>query len=271
MKKNFLSRHFQSIDNRIDPILSFPGISNKELQLRKNYWYGTIVCGMATLLLSLFVLMLTTVPKVLVVYGILVISGQLLTASVFLLKPHNIIWVMIIHLYWVMLVTFVFIVRLGGIPYSGGLVFIGFGLAFFALPMHSVWRSIELIGVYLPGVIITTVLQPFLPYPPIISERVNFVLFAANISWLSITILVYLLRSIKQNIETEHVETIRLKEPDEVKTRLFTHITHEFRTPLTIILGMAKLVKEKPGEWLEPATENIRNSGQNLLNLVNYL
>jgi signal transduction histidine kinase len=82
---------------------------------------------------------------------------------------------------------------------------------------------------------------------------------------------VYLLRSIKQNIETEHVETIRLKEPDEVKTRLFTHITHEFRTPLTIILGMAKLVKEKPGEWLEPGTENIRNSGQNLLNLVNYL
>ena len=271
MKKNSLSKLFQSIDCRIDRMIAFQAISDKELLLRKNYWYGTIVCGLATVLLSIFVLMLTTVPKVLVVYGILVISGQLLTASIFLLKPHKIMWLMIIHLYWVMLVTFVFIVRLGGIPYSGGLVFIGFGLAFFALPMQSVWRIIELIGVYLLGVIITTVLQPFLPYPPVISERLNFALFAANISWLSITILVYLLRSIRQNIELEHIETKRLKELDEVKTKLFTNITHEFRTPLTIILGMAKLVKDKPEEWLEEGVEKIRNNGQNLLQLVNQM
>ncbi len=235
--------------------------------MRKNYWYATIACGLATVFLTLIVLMLSTVPNMLMIYGILVISGQFITTFIFLLKPRKIMWIMITHLYWVMFVTFVFIIRLGGIPYSGGLVFIGFGLVFFALPMQSAWIMIQLISVYLLAVIITTVLQPFLPYPPVISERLNFILFAANISWLSITILVYLLRSIRQNIEIEHIETNRLKELDEVKTRLFTNITHEFRTPLTIILGMAKLVKEKPGEWLESGSEKIRSNGQNLLQL----
>ena len=271
MKKNFLSKFFQSIDDRAERMLAFPGINNKELLMRKNYWYATIVCGLATVLLTIFVLILTTVPKVLVVYGILVISGQFLTASIFLVKPHKIMWLMIIHLYWVMFVTFVFIVRLGGIPYSGGLVFIGFGLAFFTLPMQSARYTIELISVYLLAVIITTILQPFLPFTPVISARLNFVLFAANISWLSITILLYLLQSIRQNIEIEHLETNRLKELDEIKTKLFTNITHEFRTPLTIILGMTKLVKEKPDEWLDEGTEKIRNSGQNLLQLVNQM
>jgi len=193
MEKNALNMHFQSIDSRVDCMIAFPGISTKELIMRKNYWYATIVCGLATVLLTIFVLILTTVPKVLMGYGILVISGQFLTAFIFLLKPRKIMWLMIIHLYWVMVVTFVFIVRLGGIPYSGGLVFIGFGLAFFTLPMQSTWQTIELISVYLLAVIITTILQPFLPYTPVISERLNFILFAANISWLSITILVYLL------------------------------------------------------------------------------
>jgi len=270
--KNYsLRKNFKSVDGWVDHILSFPGINSKELVLRKNYWYFTIVCGLATVLLTIIVLRLTTVPKVLVVYGILVISGQFLTASIFLLKPHKIMWLMITHIYWVMFVTFVFIVRLGGIPYSGGLVFIGFGLVFFTLTMQSAWIIKQLISVYLLAVIITTVLQPFLPYPPVISERLNFVLFAANISWLSITILLYLLRSIRQNIEIEHNETNRLKELDDAKTKLFTNITHEFRTPLTIILGMANLVKDKPDEWLEEGVEKIRHNGQNLLQLVNQM
>ena len=271
MKKNSLSKLFQSIDSRVNRMLAYPGITNKELLMRKNYWYATIACGLATVLLTTIVLILTTVPNVLVVYGILVISGQFITASIFLLRPHKIMWLMMTHIYWVMFVTFVFIVRLGGIPYSGGLVFIGFGLVFFTLTMQSAWIIIQLISVYLLAVIITTVLQPFLPYPPVISERLNFVLFAANISWLSITILVYLLRSIRQKIEIEHNETNRLKELDDVKTKLFTNITHEFRTPLTIILGMANLVKEKPDEWLEEGTEKIRNNGQSLLQLVNQM
>ena len=40
----------------------------------------------------------------------------------------------------------------------------------------------------------------------------------------------------------EVAEAERLKSVDEFKNRFFTNITHEFRTPLTVILGMAEQV-----------------------------
>ncbi|MBL0307560.1 MAG: hypothetical protein IPQ25_16465 [Chitinophagaceae bacterium] len=44
----------------------------------------------------------------------------------------------------------------------------------------------------------------------------------------------------------EQQEAKRIKELDAVKTQLYANITHEFRTPLTVILGMAQQVKSNP-------------------------
>ena len=68
-----------------------------------------------------------------------------------------------------------------------------------------------------------------------------------------------------------HAEAQRLKELDQAKTRLYTNITHEFRTPLTVILGMNDQVKKDPGNWLKEGTHLIRRNGKLLLNLVNQL
>lgn len=71
---------------------------------------------------------------------------------------------------------------------------------------------------------------------------------------------------------------IRLQELDAIKTRLYTNITHEFRTPLTVILGMTQQIKDKPTAHLQsegmPLAEGlnmITRNGQNLLNLVNQM
>lgn len=77
-----------------------------------------------------------------------------------------------------------------------------------------------------------------------------------------------------QLVEKEKIASlaaVQLKELDAVKTRLYTNITHEFRTPLTVILGMAQQVMDKPKEYLQEGLTMITRNGQNLLNLVNQM
>ena len=70
-------------------------------------------------------------------------------------------------------------------------------------------------------------------------------------------------------------ESLRLKDLDQLKSNLYTNITHEFRTPLTVILGMTSTLKSKIGDnELETAyksLEMIERNGNNLLHLVNEL
>ncbi|MCB0578419.1 MAG: hypothetical protein KDD10_03810, partial [Phaeodactylibacter sp.] len=69
----------------------------------------------------------------------------------------------------------------------------------------------------------------------------------------------------------ERQETMRLRELDDFKNRFFTNITHEFRTPLTVILGMAEQVEPAVDEKLKPKIGLIRRNGQNLLRLINQI
>lgn len=66
-------------------------------------------------------------------------------------------------------------------------------------------------------------------------------------------------------------EATRLKELDAAKTRLITNVTHEFRTPLTVILGMAQQIRKNPTQWLSQGLDAITRSGQQVLKLVNQM
>lgn len=61
-------------------------------------------------------------------------------------------------------------------------------------------------------------------------------------------------------------ETKRLKELDEFKTQFFTNISHEFRTPITVIMGMAKRIRGH-----ERHKGLIARNSDRLLQLVNQL
>jgi signal transduction histidine kinase/DNA-binding response OmpR family regulator/ligand-binding sensor domain-containing protein len=71
--------------------------------------------------------------------------------------------------------------------------------------------------------------------------------------------------------QMEHMENRRLKELDAVKTRLYTNITHEFRTPLTIISGMVEQIRQHPKQWLDDGLDMIARNSQSLLQLVNQM
>ena len=62
-------------------------------------------------------------------------------------------------------------------------------------------------------------------------------------------------------------QTDKLREVDTMKSRLYTNITHEFRTPLTVISGMTDIMEGQP----EKAKELIRRNSKGLLRLVNQM
>ncbi|WP_170110374.1 hybrid sensor histidine kinase/response regulator transcription factor [Flavilitoribacter nigricans] len=66
-------------------------------------------------------------------------------------------------------------------------------------------------------------------------------------------------------------ENKRLLELDDFKTRFYTNVSHEFRTPLTTILGMADEIKSDPEKWYSDGIRMIKRNGQKLLYLVNQI
>ena len=74
--------------------------------------------------------------------------------------------------------------------------------------------------------------------------------------------------------ETEQLEAERLLELDKLKTNLYTTITHEFRTPLTLILGpVQKLLqkREAPKSEVIAQLHMVEQNGKRLLHLVNQI
>ena len=76
------------------------------------------------------------------------------------------------------------------------------------------------------------------------------------------------------NWKMRQLEMKRLGDLNQFKTKLYSNITHEFRTPLTVIMGLADNLKEhfqyQNREHAKSAT-TIYNNGKHLLHLVNKM
>ncbi|MEZ5196834.1 MAG: ATP-binding protein [Bacteroidales bacterium] len=86
------------------------------------------------------------------------------------------------------------------------------------------------------------------------------------------TVLVYRFRMKRQIANRENQ---RLRELDELKTKLYANITHEFRTPITVIMGMAADLaggsQKLDHASLKRKVETIQRNSTNLLQLVNQM
>jgi len=73
-------------------------------------------------------------------------------------------------------------------------------------------------------------------------------------------------------LQLEHLEATKMHEVDEIKTRFFTNISHEFRTPLTLILGPARqLLEQFDNEDITTNADLIHRSARKLNRLVDEL
>lgn len=84
-------------------------------------------------------------------------------------------------------------------------------------------------------------------------------------------IFIYYRISLQRKLAGE--EAKRLQDLDSLKTRFITNITHEFRTPLTIILGYIDNLKQKINTQADQKEDLqiIENNSSNLLHLVNQM
>jgi signal transduction histidine kinase/ligand-binding sensor domain-containing protein/AraC-like DNA-binding protein len=77
---------------------------------------------------------------------------------------------------------------------------------------------------------------------------------------------------IKHDYEMSRFEAEKMHEVDKLKSRFFANISHEFRTPLTLILGLARKIGDKTKETSSREDAGVikRNAGR-LNGLVNQL
>ncbi|MCZ4408166.1 hybrid sensor histidine kinase/response regulator transcription factor [Cryomorphaceae bacterium 1068] len=77
---------------------------------------------------------------------------------------------------------------------------------------------------------------------------------------------------LEEKTEKLRAQTDQLKELDRMKTRLFANISHEFRTPLTLIKGPIELAERSPEKPMPPENvKMVRRNANRLLKLVNQL
>ncbi|MBN2011276.1 response regulator [candidate division KSB1 bacterium] len=79
-------------------------------------------------------------------------------------------------------------------------------------------------------------------------------------------------RAMKHELMLEHQHAEKLEELDSLKSRFFANITHEFRSPLTLIMGPMKqfLSGEAKGNFTDIARMALRNS-ERLYQLINQI
>ncbi|MFZ0456342.1 MAG: two-component regulator propeller domain-containing protein, partial [Ignavibacteriaceae bacterium] len=77
---------------------------------------------------------------------------------------------------------------------------------------------------------------------------------------------------IKHDFQIRNLEAEKLRELDEMKSRFFTNISHEFRTPLTMILGPSKQIWElTKNDKIKEDADIIHRSAKKLNRLADQL
>lgn len=110
--------------------------------------------------------------------------------------------------------------------------------------------------------------------PPFWKTEAAFVLYAV----IMVIIMIMTRKVIQQReqmkfaIEQERREMQRVHELDVMKVKFFTNVSHEFRTPLTLILTpIERLVKKTKDPELQAQFQVVYRNGKRLMNLVNQL
>jgi signal transduction histidine kinase/DNA-binding response OmpR family regulator len=256
-----------SILNRINAWLNYylhlPGDSQETI-LQKKIWWLLLVTGLPVLIiLSAIIGNKEGIGVVIVNYTWAIWFFSM--GVIFHFYRKNIKMFAIVTQIGIVLLASVKIYMLGGLLYAGTPIFIGLISPLYALTFPEKKRAVFVFLLYVVLIVLATLLQD----EAVENYVLNYNFFGFIIGMSMIFIALYYYTDRVETLKLE--EKIRMRELDEFKTKFYNNITHEFRTPLTIILGMVDQIKNNPEKYSDSGFEMIKRNGRHLLNLTNQM
>ena len=171
------------------------------------------------------------------------------------------------------LVTSIFIIKMGGLMTSGGLFLLAVQAVTSTVVLRNFKRMYIVATLFAVTMVALIIFQPMFPTDNVLSPKQNAIIFVLVLFQVTAWILFFSFYAVNLFEGMEHRETQRQKELNDAKTRLYTNITHEFRTPLTVIMGLADSVKMNGNsrEILHAKMNTVIKHGKNLLQLVDQM
>ncbi|PWE00767.1 hybrid sensor histidine kinase/response regulator transcription factor [Marinilabilia rubra] len=254
----WLEKHFSST-----------GDSLEDLAQKKRFVYF-LAPGIPFLIFMAFVFWNLQLYKLTVWMSIFILI-ELIILMLFLIINRKTNIFALVNLYFYVLFSFAAVLYFGGILYSGGVVFIGLAGALNALSFLKPGQIRYIFIVYISSVIVAAFLQPFLTKVPEITPTINHILFVLHLLVVAKVFYDHLNNYIQERIRAQKMEAEHLKEMDKIKTNFYTGITHEFKTPLTVILGLTNPDTKISKTSFSNPIPMIRRNAIRLLQLINQM
>ena len=201
--------------------LSFPGCTNKQLQGNITVFDNHIFLSFFSLMIAISLLIFAPQVTIYIHYMIAFSSLYALSLLLQLLFPRP---YLVIHTFissTMHLLTFYYMIQLGGIPTSGGLIFAGISNVLATIPRQRNWLPISMFSLFCVLVFLLMVLKPWLHVPDQMTPVLNSILWMTTSIILTGAALGFVLRFIRQQRKLEELEAKHLKEINEFKDKFF--------------------------------------------------
>jgi signal transduction histidine kinase/AraC-like DNA-binding protein len=253
-------------------LVAYPGDDEETLVIKK-IWLSTGVAINLSAFSSSFWWFFGMGLKTIFIMELVYVMFYSILIALFLWLRRGIDWFILATALFHIFFSFVGVCLHGGIIASAGLVFVGWGggpVYLLLLQKNKNWATPVQV-LFMITVVAEVAMQPILSPDPNMSPDEAITLFTGFFLIITLAVFLMLQYSIGQNAKIKQTETARIRELAEMKSRFYTNITHEFRTPLTVILGMADQIEAKPADHFRTGLGLIRQNGNRLLQLVNQM
>lgn len=257
------------IDGWLSRLLLHPKDTSDTID-QKVYLVGNMIIPTITLSILLVLLLLfNKIQMVLIIMPVVLI--MIFPAALLIIIKRGIGIFLNVYYGLYIILCFLIIIKLGGLPNSLG----AWGGAFICF-MHSlaICRKRILIlnaCIYSLCLIIIAVSYPYLEPVSEWTPEINNIFFTYNEIWMCLFLVKVFYDSIVIRTNEAKQKALHLQELDLLKSKIYANITHEFRTPLTLIRGNAEEISEQHAGEASDKAKGIMRSSDKILFLVNQM